>query len=172
MGWIMGLEESGPPEGRVKKCPVDTFLARGRVPFSSGASRQGCERRKGIDGMDMRLERAAAASLPQKQSGGLFLARGRVPRRKAQSGMACTPRGVPLLFWNGYGTRKAVKKTCRWHVFRPWESPFCARTHPLGVWAGAKIVFGESAYKGAVFALIRHGYAVLPIHYGAITTGN
>jgi len=21
------------------------------------------------------------------------------------------------------GTRKAVKKTCRWHVFRPWESP-------------------------------------------------
>ena len=25
MGWIKGLEESDPPEGRVKKCPVDTF---------------------------------------------------------------------------------------------------------------------------------------------------
>ena len=31
-GMDTGLEESGPPEGRVKKCPVDTFLARGRVP--------------------------------------------------------------------------------------------------------------------------------------------
>ena len=38
MGWIMGLEESGPPAGRVKKCPVDTFLARGRVPWLSGRS--------------------------------------------------------------------------------------------------------------------------------------
>jgi len=29
--------------------------------------------------------------------------------------------------WNPVdnGTRKAVKKTCRWHVFRPWESPVC-----------------------------------------------
>ena len=25
------------------------------------------------------------------------------------------------------GTRKAVKKTCRWHVFRPWESPSNSR---------------------------------------------
>ena len=28
-----------------------------------------------------------------------------------------------LLFGMWGGTRKAVKKTCRWHVFRPWESP-------------------------------------------------
>ena len=28
-----------------------------------------------------------------------------------------------LDFLCGGGTRKAVKKTCRWHVFRPWESP-------------------------------------------------
>ena len=32
---MMGLEESGPPKGRVKKCPVDLFLARGRVPLST-----------------------------------------------------------------------------------------------------------------------------------------
>ena len=38
----MGLEESDPPEGRVKKCPVDTFLARGRVPWLSGRSPQDC----------------------------------------------------------------------------------------------------------------------------------
>ena len=25
------------------------------------------------------------------------------------------------------GTRKAVKKTCQWHVFRPWESPTKSR---------------------------------------------
>ena len=28
---IMGFEESGPTVGRVKKCPGDTFLARGRI---------------------------------------------------------------------------------------------------------------------------------------------
>jgi len=27
------------------------------------------------------------------------------------------------LFFMPYGNRKAVKKTCRWHVFRPWEIP-------------------------------------------------
>ena len=27
----------------------------------------------------------------------------------------------------GYGTRKAVKKTVRWTVFRPWESPLVFR---------------------------------------------
>ena len=32
---MMELEESGPPNGRVKKCPVDLFLARGRVPLST-----------------------------------------------------------------------------------------------------------------------------------------
>ncbi len=25
------------------------------------------------------------------------------------------------------GTRKGVKKTCQWHVFSPWESPFSFR---------------------------------------------
>ena len=43
----------------------------------------------------MGLERAAAVLLPQKQSGGLFLARGRVPRRKAQVGMAFVPCPTP-----------------------------------------------------------------------------
>ena len=40
----MGLEESGPPEGRVKKCPVDIFLARGRVLFRFGHIPAGCGR--------------------------------------------------------------------------------------------------------------------------------
>ena len=39
--WVMGLEESGPPIGRAKKCPVDTFLARGRVPCASERTRMG-----------------------------------------------------------------------------------------------------------------------------------
>ena len=43
---------------------------------------------------------------------------------------------VPSLFWYGSRTRKAVKKTCRWHVFRPWESPPISQTHPLGMWMG------------------------------------
>ena len=38
MGWIMGFEESGPPEGWVKKCPVDTFLARGRIHGTQAAA--------------------------------------------------------------------------------------------------------------------------------------
>ena len=28
------------------------------------------------------------------------------------------------------GTRKGVKKTCRWHVFSPWESPSKFRRIP------------------------------------------
>ena len=32
-----------------------------------------------------------------------------------------------LFFGMWCGTRKAVKKTCRWHVFRPWESPSKSR---------------------------------------------
>ena len=32
------------------------------------------------------------------------------------------PVGYPVFSGMGGGTRKAVKKTCRWHVFRPWES--------------------------------------------------
>ena len=32
------------------------------------------------------------------------------------------------------GTRKGVKKTCQWHVFSPWESPFLFQTRPVGVW--------------------------------------
>ena len=39
-GVTLGLEESGPTEGRVKKCPVDTFLARGRVPGDPAAARR------------------------------------------------------------------------------------------------------------------------------------
>jgi hypothetical protein len=31
-GMDMGFEESGTPEGGAKKCPVDTFLARGENP--------------------------------------------------------------------------------------------------------------------------------------------
>ena len=34
----MGFEEGDPAEGWVKKCPVDTFLARGRIPAFSDAS--------------------------------------------------------------------------------------------------------------------------------------
>ena len=36
----MGFEESGPTAGRAKKCPVDTFLARGRIPAPLTASRR------------------------------------------------------------------------------------------------------------------------------------
>ena len=34
----MGFEESGAPEGWAKKCPVDSFLARGRIPVQLTAS--------------------------------------------------------------------------------------------------------------------------------------
>ena len=35
-----GTRKGGPSEARVKKCPVDTFLARGRVPRTPDASRR------------------------------------------------------------------------------------------------------------------------------------
>ena len=36
-----GIRKSDPTAGRVKKCPGDTFLARGRVPGVPNASRRG-----------------------------------------------------------------------------------------------------------------------------------
>jgi len=40
---------------------------------------------------------------------------------------------VRPLFFGARRTRKAVKKTCRWHVFRPWESPSTYRRIRKGV---------------------------------------
>ena len=40
-----------------------------------------------------------------------------------------------FLFWSCVGIRKAVKKTCRWHVFRPWENPWKADGTLQGVLA-------------------------------------
>ena len=42
---VKGFEEAGPTEGRVKKCPVDTFLGRGRIhvhPDAPGTGVDGC----------------------------------------------------------------------------------------------------------------------------------
>ena len=39
-----GIRKSGPTEGRVKKCPVDTFLARGRIQRSMAAVRRTVDR--------------------------------------------------------------------------------------------------------------------------------
>ena len=41
---------------------------------------------------------------------------------------------VPVIFMDN-GIRKAVKKTCRWHVFRPWENPSKTDGTPYGVLA-------------------------------------
>ena len=44
------------------------------------------------------------------------------------------PYGVLFFFGAREGrTRKDVKKTCQWHVFSPWESPFPFQTRPVGV---------------------------------------
>ena len=40
------------------------------------------------------------------------------PNKKSR----CLRIGI-FLFHEMCGNRKAVKKTCRWHVFRPWEIP-------------------------------------------------
>ena len=37
---VRGFEEAGPTEGRVKKCPGDTFLGRGRIHVYPAASRR------------------------------------------------------------------------------------------------------------------------------------
>ena len=43
MEWI-GIRKGGSRKAAVKKCPVDTFLARGRIHGMSMASRKGCQR--------------------------------------------------------------------------------------------------------------------------------
>ena len=42
------------------------------------------------------------------------------------------PVGYPVFSGMGGGTRKTVKKTCRGHVFRPWESPRKSNGGPHG----------------------------------------
>lgn len=39
-GEFKGFEEAGPTAGGVKKCPVDTFLGRGRIHVHPAASRR------------------------------------------------------------------------------------------------------------------------------------
>ena len=38
---VTGIEEAGLTEGRAKKCPVDTFLGRGRIHFLMNAPGMG-----------------------------------------------------------------------------------------------------------------------------------
>ena len=119
-----------------------------------------------IYGMDAGLERPAPVrTLVQKQSGGLFLGRGRVHgfqnavRRdcglKTITGFQGHPNGVPLNLWNGYRTRKAGTsahtgaKTVRWTVFRPWESPWFSERSPQGLWAENHNRFPEAPQRGA-----------------------
>ena len=51
---------------------------------------------------------------------------------------------VPVIFMDN-GIRKAVKKTCRWHVFRPWENPWKADGTPQGVLAAFHLSVHPSA---------------------------
>ena len=46
------------------------------------------------------------------------------------------------------GTRKGVKKTCQWHVFSPWESPFSFQTRPVGVWMEWKHLVSGVSHPG------------------------
>ncbi len=51
-------------------------------------------------------------------------------------------------FYARDGTRKAVKKTCRWHVFRPWESPSDLRRIRYGCGSNLSISdVNECCYK-------------------------
>ncbi len=126
------------------------FLGRGRVPQISDASHWD---------VDEICEKAPKNRLPFwgdrffcgdgtrkaviKHAGGMFLGRGRVPQISDASHWDVDEicKKAPknrLPFWGDRffgardGTRKAVIKTCRWHVFRPWESPADFRRIPQG----------------------------------------
>ena len=66
---------------------------------------------------------------------------------------------VFIWFWADNGIRKAVKKTCRWHVFRPWESPWNLRRIWYGCGSNSNISYVlnhcykrvfEKSYKNTV----------------------
>ena len=100
-GMDMGLEESGPPKGRVKKCPVDTFLARGRVPFSSGASRQGCERRKVIQWYSRGTRKGGGSFAAAKTVLWTVFSPWESPAPQGTSRYGLAPVRMSLLFWGG-----------------------------------------------------------------------
>ena len=39
-----------------------------------------------------------------------------------------------------YGNRKAVKKMCQWHIFRPWEIPLTSGRIPPGMWTEVSLL--------------------------------
>ena len=49
------------------------------------------------------------------------------------------------------GTRKAVKKTCRWHVFRPWESPLNLRRIQYGCGSNSSMSDVKKSWYIALF---------------------
>ena len=54
-------------------------------------------------------------------------------------------------------TRKGVKKTCQWHVFSPWESPFPFQTRPVGVWMEWKRLVSGVSLWDTPFLILQAG---------------
>ena len=52
-----------------------------------------------------------------------------------------------------FGARKAVKKTCRWHVFRPWESPLNLRRIRYGCGANSNMFDSNIPLVGIYFSI-------------------
>ena len=85
-----------------------------------------------------------------------------VPRVGGSSPFWRTKNGVShpgyTVFDSPGGTRKGVKKTCQWHVFSPWESPFLFQMHPAGVWMEWKrLISGVSLWGYTVFVFSING---------------
>ena len=53
------------------------------------------------------------------------------------------------------GNRKAVKKTCRWHVFRPWEIPFVSERSQQGCEMKQSIRGTFCFHRGVIFLLLK-----------------
>ena len=91
--------EPGPGAAGVKNSPGDCFSGRGRIPGALTASRRG-------------VGNAPALFAPDTQKGVFFYGDNGI--RMAQATLSCCFAAIHL---------EAVKKTCRGHVFRPWENP-------------------------------------------------
>ena len=127
-------------ERPLRKHAGGMFLGRGRVPFSSGASRQGCERRKVIRWCSCGTRKGSGSFAAAKTVRWHVFSPWESPAPQGASRCGLAPVRVSHFLWNGYGTRRerparrAGKKVSSGHFFSSGESPLFFGRIPSGVW--------------------------------------
>ena len=130
---VDGTRRERPAIGRAKKCPVDTFLARGRVPCASERTRMGVggSAESGRSWV-MGLERPAAAFAAVKTVRWTVFRPWESPAPQGASSSK-PPQRTVFLLWDGWAWSRAARpsggqKSVRWTLFARGSVPLRGST--------------------------------------------